>query len=181
MTITYTESTIPNQISQIRRSESSNTESGDPNQTIPNQEIRIKQYRIRRSESNNTESLFTPSLPLSSLSLPPPPPEIGNWTEVSKKFYSTYFLHPFSSFNSDLIRGGGGGLPNRENFWDWIYPFPEISSNFGSGSRKAFHPLPNRPNREKILRLDLSATPPNSDCWVYGRESWSVGPEAYLL
>ena len=32
-TYTYTESTIPNQIS---------TESGDPNQAIPNQEIRIK-------------------------------------------------------------------------------------------------------------------------------------------
>ena len=57
-----------------------------------------------------------------------------------------------------------------EKFWDWIYPFHAISSNFGSASRKV--PPPQWPKREKILRLNLSLSSNFQQLWF----SWQKSP-----
>ena len=60
-------------------------------------------------------------------------------------------------------------------FWDWIYPFHAISSNFGSAGRKA--PLPSVAKRGKILRLDLSISCNFQQLWF----SWQKSPPPCLF
>ena len=58
--------------------------------------------------------------------------------------------------------------PKREKFWDWIYPFHAISSNFGSAGRKA----PPHGQRGKKLRLNLSISCNFQQLWF----SWQKSP-----
>ena len=67
------------------------------------------------------------------------------------------------------------GWPNREKFWEWIYPFHAISSNFGSAGRKALPPplpsLPPMAEQGKILKLDLSISCNFQQLWFSWQKS----------
>ena len=53
-----------------------------------------------------------------------------------------YFMHHWTSHWGLGRRVLPPAEKNRKNFWDWIYPFHAISSNFGSAGRKAPRPPP---------------------------------------
>ena len=73
----------------------------------------------------------------------PPPPYsflpfdeiLGSCHVMWCNFAELYFMHHWTSHLRAGRRTPPLQQPNRKQFWDWIYPFHAISSNFGSAGR----------------------------------------------